>query len=227
MGRAEDNKRDKLERILRAGRELFERRGYAGTTMDDVAGRAGVSKGAIYFHVGSKAGLLNRVFGQDFDRWIDEAFAGEIGQGGAGQDEVGQGGAGQGGGASIVDRLVTVYARLLALMCDAPELTRVYMADAGVGDGRDNAVGAMNNLLGRTVALLDEAKRGGELDPGVDSRHLAYNLWALYFVEQHRWLLANPSGTRGDVDADIRARLERPFTVQLAGYRTAPSGRPG
>lgn len=200
MGRAEDNKRDKRERILRAGRDLFRRHGYSATTMDDIAGRAGVSKGALYFHVGSKAGLLNQVFGQDFTSWIDQAFA----DADARQHH------------GLTERLVDIYATLLELMCAQPELTRVYMADAGGGDGSDHATSAMNHLLALSSDLLDGAKQSGELSPRIDSRQLAYNLWALYFVEQHRWLLDHPDGSRDR--SQIERRLTRPFTVQLAGH---------
>jgi AcrR family transcriptional regulator len=41
-----------------AARELFESRGYAGTTIDAVAGAAGVSRRTVFLSVGSKAELL-------------------------------------------------------------------------------------------------------------------------------------------------------------------------
>jgi AcrR family transcriptional regulator len=41
-----------------AARELFEARGYAGTTIDAVAERAGVSRRTVFLSVGSKAALL-------------------------------------------------------------------------------------------------------------------------------------------------------------------------
>ncbi|MFV0526656.1 MAG: TetR/AcrR family transcriptional regulator [Acidimicrobiales bacterium] len=210
MGRAERNKRDKLDRILRAARELFARRGYAGTTMDDIAQHAQVSKGALYFHVGSKAELLNRVFHSDFTAWIDQAFD----HGHVPPDT------------DLIDRLVLVYSRLLRLMCDAPDLTRVYMTAAGVDD--DRARLAMVHLLGLTADLVDKAKSDGEIDADVDSRQLAYNLWALYFVEQHRWLLEHPTPEGADPTDLIQARLRRPFTTQLRGYLTSPGpDRPG
>lgn len=202
MGRAEDNKRDKLDRILRAARDLFARHGYAGTTMDEVAERARVSKGALYFHVGSKAALLNRVFHTDFTAWIDQAFE----QGNDRTDD------------QLIDRLVAVYGRLLRLMCDAPDLTRVYMAAAGGGADHDRARQAMDHLLGLTAGLLEDAKHRDELAAEVDSRQLAYNLWALYFVEQHRYLLDHPTPPRTDPTAEIEERLRRPFATQLGGY---------
>jgi AcrR family transcriptional regulator len=47
--------------ILRAALELFAERGFAGTTVADVAERAGVSKGLIYAYVASKEELLRAI----------------------------------------------------------------------------------------------------------------------------------------------------------------------
>jgi AcrR family transcriptional regulator len=44
-----------------AARELFGARGFAGTSIDDIAARAGVAKGAVYHHYASKEVLFERV----------------------------------------------------------------------------------------------------------------------------------------------------------------------
>ena len=45
------------ERLLAAGLALFAERGYSATSVDDVAERAGVSKGTVFYNFGSKQGL--------------------------------------------------------------------------------------------------------------------------------------------------------------------------
>lgn len=45
-------------RLLAAAEELFTRRGYAGTSMADVAARAGVGVGTVYHHFPDKRALL-------------------------------------------------------------------------------------------------------------------------------------------------------------------------
>ena len=50
--------RQTRRRIVEAARELFETRGYAGTTIDAVAETAGVSRRTVFLSVGSKAELL-------------------------------------------------------------------------------------------------------------------------------------------------------------------------
>ncbi|MFI9364985.1 ScbR family autoregulator-binding transcription factor [Kitasatospora sp. NPDC053057] len=51
-------------RLVAAGAALFDRRGYAGATLGEIAGAAGVTKGALYFHFASKEDLARAVFEQ-------------------------------------------------------------------------------------------------------------------------------------------------------------------
>jgi len=49
------------ERILEAALEVIKAEGYAGTSLDKVAARAGESKGLVAYHYGSKQGLVAEV----------------------------------------------------------------------------------------------------------------------------------------------------------------------
>jgi AcrR family transcriptional regulator len=49
------------ERILEAAVALFSERGYAATGVHEIARRAGIEKAALYWHFGSKEGLLAAV----------------------------------------------------------------------------------------------------------------------------------------------------------------------
>ena len=50
--------------LLAAAREMFGESGYAATSIEDVAARAGVTKGAVYHHFGGKANLFQAVYEQ-------------------------------------------------------------------------------------------------------------------------------------------------------------------
>jgi len=50
--------------LVVAARDLFGERGYAATSIDEVASRAGVTKGAFYHHFGGKADLFQEVYEQ-------------------------------------------------------------------------------------------------------------------------------------------------------------------
>ena len=60
--RRERKRRQNRKKIVLAAVELFERRGYGGTTMEDVAAHADVGVGTLYNYFGSKEGLLLGVF---------------------------------------------------------------------------------------------------------------------------------------------------------------------
>ncbi len=47
--------------LLEVARELFTERGYAGTATEDIAHRAGVTRGALYYQFGDKSGLFYAV----------------------------------------------------------------------------------------------------------------------------------------------------------------------
>lgn len=60
--RTEARSAQKRRAILQAAREVFLKSGYPGTSMDDVAAAAGVSKVTIYNHFSDKHGLFVAVF---------------------------------------------------------------------------------------------------------------------------------------------------------------------
>jgi AcrR family transcriptional regulator len=61
--------------LVRAGRELFGEQGYGETSIDEVALRAGVTKGALYHHFQGKEDLFRAVFEQVQREVSDQAVA--------------------------------------------------------------------------------------------------------------------------------------------------------
>lgn len=60
---------DGRERILDAAEELFEERGFAGSSIREVAQRAGVAKSLLYHHFSSKRELWREVIRRVFERY--------------------------------------------------------------------------------------------------------------------------------------------------------------
>lgn len=60
---APEKQQDVHERILAAARAEFARRGYAATTVRDIAAAAGVTMGTLYRHATSKDALLREIIG--------------------------------------------------------------------------------------------------------------------------------------------------------------------
>jgi AcrR family transcriptional regulator len=64
MAKQAERRAATTEAILKAGRRLFGERGFAATTMDDIAEAARVAKGAVYHHFATKEAVFEAVFDQ-------------------------------------------------------------------------------------------------------------------------------------------------------------------
>ncbi len=68
--------KDSREMLLASATHLFGRRGYHGTTIEDITRASGVSRGALYWHFSSKSELLgavvDRLRGEFLDRMKSE-----------------------------------------------------------------------------------------------------------------------------------------------------------
>ncbi|MGN6173341.1 MAG: TetR/AcrR family transcriptional regulator, partial [Streptosporangiaceae bacterium] len=49
--------KERREQLLDIGRKLFAERGFEGTSIEEIAAQAGVSKPVVYEHFGGKEGL--------------------------------------------------------------------------------------------------------------------------------------------------------------------------
>jgi AcrR family transcriptional regulator len=62
MAKQAERRAATTEAILKAGRRLFGERGFAATTIDDIADAAKVAKGAVYHHFATKEAVFEAVF---------------------------------------------------------------------------------------------------------------------------------------------------------------------
>src|SRR5258708_22675862 len=67
-------KQDTAERIYRAALRLFRERGYAATTIDEIAQAAGVANGTFFSYYPIKDAVLSH-FGRQQMRLVEEAIA--------------------------------------------------------------------------------------------------------------------------------------------------------
>ena len=73
--RTERKKREKLTRIMRTARQLFERKGFDATTMREIAAKADIGHGTLFLYARSKEDLLVMMFRDEVGRAVDEAIA--------------------------------------------------------------------------------------------------------------------------------------------------------
>ena len=96
MNQAEKSERTR-EMICAAARQLFAENGYDSTTMQDIVGASGMSKGAIYHHFSSKQEVLGSVIQGEL-QYLN-AFAEDL----AAQSDV-----------SVIDRMTSLTAHMVA-----------------------------------------------------------------------------------------------------------------
>ena len=75
MSRRDEQRAEAKEKILAAAAACFAEKGYAGCTIQDIADRAGVSKGALYVYYSSKEELFKAMIGLQYDMALDRSRA--------------------------------------------------------------------------------------------------------------------------------------------------------
>jgi AcrR family transcriptional regulator len=78
LGGAPDRGAATRAALLRAGRELFAERGYAGVGTEEIVARAGVTRGALYHHFADKRDLFRAVH-EELEQTLVAGIAERIG----------------------------------------------------------------------------------------------------------------------------------------------------
>jgi len=196
QSRVERNKREKLQRIKRAARTLFARKGFEATTTREIARIADVGIGTVFLHAVSKQDLLVMLFREEAGCAVDAAF-----------NTLGE--------QLLIDALLRIFNALIAHHERNIGLARVFVKELPfVDDARHGRAAFMSDLFKRMAALIDHAQERGELRRGISSSRLAKNLFALYFGILQEWLGA-AGITPEERDCSLRAALE----LHLSGLR--------
>ena len=196
LSRVERKKRDKLERIKRAARALFARKGFAATTTREIAAAADVGIGTVFLHAISKQDLLVMIFREEAGRAVDRALQNRA-------------------EGPLIDALLRIFDALIAHHERNIELARVFVRELPfVDDARHGRAAFMSDLFRRMAALIERAQERGELRPGIPSLRLAKNLFALYLGILLEWL-GSAGITPGERDRALRSALE----LHLSGLR--------
>lgn len=72
--------RERREQLISIGREVFAERGFEGTSVEEIASRAGVSKPVVYEHFGGKEGLYAVIMDREM-RHLEEVITTSLADG--------------------------------------------------------------------------------------------------------------------------------------------------
>ncbi|HUC59406.1 MAG TPA: TetR/AcrR family transcriptional regulator [Streptosporangiaceae bacterium] len=159
-----------LASLLEVAVEVFNERGYDGTSMEDLARRLGLSKSSIYHHVAGKEELLRLALNRALDGWS------RIAEEARGLD------------APAIDRLeYLVRGTIGVLQAELPYVTLLLRVRGNTVVERDAL--DRRRAFDRLVAdLVAEAEREGDIRPDVDQAVTARLLFGMVnsLVEWYR-----------------------------------------
>jgi TetR/AcrR family acrAB operon transcriptional repressor len=162
MKRTKEEAAKTRQDLLDAALLIFSRQGYQAARLQDIAKAAGVTRGAIYHHFGSKAELFNTL--------MDEASARESGAVDAAIAE----------GGSLVEIMARILTYSLALLQESHRLRQVFelsMFKAGTDPElqsvRLKQAEQTELLVSNTAAIMAQGIAGGELRPDLDPQTAA------------------------------------------------------
>lgn len=192
------------EHLLKVAREAFSQLGYAGASMGDIAGRAGIRKSSLFHHFATKDDLyreaLSTVVG-DLGTFVADAAGGE------------------GTFTERFDRSVLATQRYFGTH---PVAARLLMREFVDGGAAITAAGdAVAAVLETTVQLFEEGMRQGLMPKG-DARQLAITVAGVHFQ-----FFATPEVSARIIGADVfspeiveqRAHLVVEYLHRLIGLK--------
>ena len=196
--------------ILDAAMALFDRQGYASTTVDDVAAAAGISKGSVYNYFESKQDLFTQIFNQAIlqdEADVDALLGGPMS---AGRKLC-----------MMLDYWYHGVARDLKIGRLTLEFWAAAARDTRSGALAENLHAAYERWLGRISRIIQEGIDRGEVDPAaVPAHHATLFLGLLHGLMLHAILaIGSP------VDERFLASMKQSVLGGL-GIRPAPEAAP-
>ncbi|HSU12572.1 TetR/AcrR family transcriptional regulator [Longimicrobium sp.] len=158
-------------RIVAAARELFRERGFDATSAEQIAARAGVAKGTVFLHGGSKERLLLLAYEADVLETATRALAGiDPAQ-------------------PLPKALQAVFTHFFRLYERDVVLARRFVKEQVVLTHAENPLAPLTlDFVARLRDLIAIRREDGELDPDVDPALGAQSSYALYQGVLVGWL---------------------------------------
>jgi AcrR family transcriptional regulator len=197
LGLRAKNKAEKLQRIRKAARALFVKRGYDDTTMRDIAKRAGVGFGTLFTYASDKRDLLFLIFNDELDHVVDSACARATAE------------------RIFLDQLVAYFSAFYIFFAPQPELSRVVLREMTLylkgrqAEQFQASCGRMVEHLASFVAQASDAKQLGTRE---DPLLVAQALLSTFASEIRRWIAVDDPALKTGL-----TRLRRMLALQVTG----------
>ena len=168
LGKRETQKENRREEILRVAMDLFSKKGFELTTVEDITRAANVAKGTFYNFFAKKEDVLLYFLDIEISKSTDEI-----------QRKIKR-------LSTISEKIELLIATYIKYIFPNKEFSAVLIKERvmNLGTGSNsNELGLMKQL----AELFDEAKQSGEVRDDVDSGHLAEMVFAIYTMYVIYW----------------------------------------
>ena len=201
-GLREKNKAEKLQRIRKAARALFVKRGYDDTTMREIAKRAGVGFGTLFTYASDKRDLLFLIFNDELDAVVDGAFAR------AADEDL------------FLDQIGAYFSGFYMFFAPQPELSRVVLREMTLylkGRQAEQFQASCGRMTGHLASFVRAARAARRLRPRETPQIVAQALLSTFASEIRRWVAADEPDLKPGL-----ARLRRMLALQISGLSPRP-----
>jgi AcrR family transcriptional regulator len=138
--------KERREQLLDIGRRLFAERGLDGTSIEEIAARAGVSKPVVYEHFGGKEGLYAVVVDREVSRFLEMAtrvLAGE----------------------DTLPKFEAAAVSLLRYIQDNADGFRILVRDSNPTSGSGTFASLISDVAGQVEYILGDVLKARGYDP--------------------------------------------------------------
>lgn len=200
--RRELNKEDKLRRIKEAARKVFVANGYDEASTRQIAARAGVGLGTLFFYAANKRDLLFLVENDELEDVALRAAAAVR------RD------------ATFLENLLSAFRLLYEFFGREPRLSRLTLREMmfyDTGHQVKRMMQTRDRMISLCVDIVRIAQEKEEIKTKEDAGKIGTVLFAIFQIEIRRWLTA-----RNVVIEDGIAQLRQSLSIVAAGLAPAP-----
>lgn len=191
-------------RLFDAAVTLIAEQGFSATTVDEIADRAGVAKGTVYYNFASKNVLYEELLRDGIDQLADSLRH-------AADTTTGHGG-------TRIDALDAMIRAGLDFIARSPALTQLYVAELWRTNRTWRAT--LTSVRGRALtvveSVLGDAVRAGELSDELDIPLTASALLGMVLVAALDWLSFQPDRSVEEVHASLSRLVQGRVGAQMS-----------
>ncbi len=187
--------RENTEAILGAALEVFSTYGFRGSTIDQIAARAGLSKPNLLYYFDGKEAMHSALLEQLLDTWLEPLR--KLDPGGDPAEEI-----------------VRYVLRKLEMARDFPRESRLFANEIlqGAPVIHSYLTGPLKDLVDSEADVIQQWIDEGRIAP-IDPRHLIFSIWAT--TQHYADFDAQVTSVLGEKRAETRFEDARAYLTRL------------